>query len=143
MKLFKRIGSFVVVAVMLFALLIPVSAANVTSPEIAPCYNNTASTEIVFVIDENGVASVSYTCIGYRGIVSSIKTEIQIQKKVGTSWADVEGASWIDESSVYFCTNTHDYQLSETGTYKAVVTFTVSGSGGAADVITREIEKTY
>ena len=114
-----------------------------TENQASPFLNNTNTIQNAFVIDENGLAIVSFTCRGYRGITTSIVVDTKIEKQSGSSWVQVGGASWTDNSSLYYCVKEHSIQLESTGTYKATFTFTVSGSGGATDVITREIEKTY
>ena len=98
---------------------------------------------LVFVIDENGLATVSYTCIGYRNITTSIVVTTKIEKKTLWWWSDVDGAEWTDQSNEYYCAHDHSIQLSKSGTYRATITYTVYGSGGEADVITSEIEKKY
>lgn len=140
MKLRNRVISLVFVAVFAFAMIVPVFAAeNVATPY----YNNTSVTQEVFDIDNSGKATVSFTCRGYRGITTRIEVTTKIQKQVGSSWVDVAGASWTDSSTLYYCIKEHSVQLTSGGTYKATFTFTVSGSGGATDVIVREIEKSY
>ena len=140
MKLAKRIGFLALAIAMLFVFTFHVFAED---NAITPRYNNTGSTEAIFYINSEGLATVSYTCIGYSGITTNIVVEIQLQKKVLWWWNDVDGASWTDSSAGDYCTNEHDYQLSKSGTYKAIITYTVYGSGGEADVITRELEDSY
>ena len=136
----RRIISFAMLIILLFAMAMPTFA---TENGIMPRYNNTSSTEATFVIDENGEASICYTCFGYEGITTRIVVETKIQKKFLWWWNDVDDASWVDESNEMFCTNVHSIQLTKSGTYKAVITYNVYGSGGEADVITAEIEKKY
>ncbi len=140
MKISKRIGFFVLAIATLFVFTFHIFASD---NAITPRYNNTGSTEALFVIDSNGLATVSYTCFGYRGVTTSIQVDIKIEKKVLWWWNDVDGAQWIDYSSADYCTNEHEYQLSKKGTYKATITYTVHGTGGEADVITRELEDSY
>ena len=140
MKLRNRIILLAFVAIIAFSIAIPAFAVeNVATPY----YNNTATTQESFVIDENGNADISFTCRGYRGVTTQIEVTTVIQKQVGSSWVDVEGALWTKESTLYYCANDYAIQLSERGTYKAVFTFTVAGNGGETDVIVREIQKTY
>ena len=133
MKNSKRLISFAILVVMLFA----------TENEIMPRFNNLNTTEAIFVIDENGVATVSYTCIGYSGIATRIVVETKIEKKFLWWWNDVDGASWTDESTEYYCVNDHSIQLTKSGTYRATVTYTVYGTGGEADVCASEFEEKY
>lgn len=140
MKNSKRLISFAILVVMLFAMAIPSFA---TESEIMPLLNNTDTTEAIFVIDENGRASVSFTCFGYENITTRIVVETKIEKKFLWWWNDVDGAFWTDESTDVYCTNTHSIQLTKSGTYRATVTYTVYGTGGEADVLVSEFEKKY
>ena len=140
MKAVKRIGFL---ALAIATLLVFTLHTFASENAITPRYNNTGSTEATFYINSDGLATVSYTCIGYRGVTTNIVVDIQLQKKVLWWWNDVDGATFTDQSSEYYCTNEHSYQLSKSGTYKAIITYTVYGSGGAADVITRELEDSY
>ena len=136
----SRIISFVMLVIMLFAMSIPTMAVD---NGITPRYNNTDTTEAVFVIRDDGEAIVSFTCFGYEGITTRIVVETKIQKKFLWWWNDVDGAAWTDESTKVYCANDHSIQLTKSGTYKAVITYNVYGSGGEADIFTREIEKKY
>ncbi len=141
MKMRNRVLSLALLAILMVSLAMSVFAS--TKGGITPYYNNTSITETIFTINESGYAILTCTCRGYRGIVSKIVIDTKIEKQSGSSWVEVDGASWTDESTLYYCSKEHSIQLSARGTYKATVTYTVSGSGGADDVITREIEKTY
>ena len=136
----KRIITVALLVIMMFAMAAPSFA---TDSGVMPCLNNTDSTEAIFVIDDNGEAIVAYICYGYEGITSRIVVEIKIEKKFLWWWNDVDGASWTDETTGYSLDNEHSIQLSKSGTYRAVITYTVYGSGGEADVLTNEIEKKY
>ena len=140
MKTRRRVLSFAMLVVMLFTMALSTLAAG---SGITPYYNNTATTQDTFVIDENGLARVTFTVRGYRGITTRIVVETKIEKLVGSSWVAVENASWTDQSTLYYCSSEHEVQLTQHGTYKATVTYTVSGSGGTADVIVRETQNTY
>ena len=141
MKKRNRVLSLALLAVLAFSMAATAFAS--AGDGITPFYNNTSTTEAVFTIDENGLATVTFTVRGYRGITTKIVVDTKIEKKVGSSWVEVENASWTDQSTLYYCSKSHSIQLNASGTYKATLTYTVSGSGGATDVITREIEKTY
>lgn len=140
MDMCKKILSFMMVTVMLVALATPIFAVRDNA---APYYNNTATTQNTFVIDETGLAGVNFTIRGYRGITTKIVVDTKIERQSGSSWVQVTNASWTDESTLYYCSCEHEIQLTQRGTYKATFTYTVSGSGGAADVITRELQYTY
>ncbi|MBQ7761386.1 MAG: hypothetical protein IJ400_04950 [Clostridia bacterium] len=140
MKVRNRVISFVMLCVMLFAMVIP---TNATDSGIMPCYNNTNSTYANFAIDDSGIATTAYLCDGYNNVTTTIKVEIQLQKKTWWWYNNVDGAYWKDVVDYYHCSGEHSIQLTQGGTYKSVVTFTVYGCGGVADVITSEIELSY
>ena len=140
MKLRNRIVSLSLILIVALLMVIPTFA---TENEIIPYFNNTSSVQDTFQVTENGKATISFTCRGYRGMTTKIVVNSVIQKQSGSSWVDVAGASWTDESTLYYCVNDHSVQLTSSGTYKATITYTVYGSGGEADVIVSEYEKTY
>ena len=140
MKNSKRLISFAMLAVMLFAMAIPSFA---TENEISPRFNNLGTAEAVFDIDENGLASFAVTCLGYPGITTRIVVETKIEKKFLWWWNDVDGASWIDETTNDYCACDHSFQLTKSGKYRLSITYTVYGTAGDPDVITRTIEDSY
>ena len=140
MKICNKLISLVFVAVIMLSLALPVLAYE---GGVSPYYNNTSTATADFSISSSGVATVNINCRGIRGTTTKIVVTTVIQKQSGSSWINVSNASWTDESTVYYCIKEHTVQLNSRGTYKAIVTFTVSGSGGANDVITSTIEKTY
>lgn len=140
MKNTKKLISFAMLIVMLFAMAVPTFA---TESQINPRFNNLNTTEAVFIIDENGIATVSFTCYGYRNITTRIVVETKIEKKFLWWWNDVDGASWTDETTEDYCDSEHSIQLSKSGTYRVSITYTVYGTAGDPDVITRTIEDTY
>ena len=130
-------------SLVLFVVIMLTFSLSIFADGIAPYYNNTVSTNTVFDIDENGEAIVTFICRGIRGTTTKIVVETKIERKSGSSWVQVANASWTDQSTVYYCSGVHSIQLTQGGTYKATVTYTVSGSGGENDVIVDEIERTY
>ncbi len=140
MKNFKRLLSFAMLVVMLFVM---ATTSFATENGINPRFNNLDTTEAVFVINDSGKATVSFTCYGYIGITTRIVVETKIEKKFLWWWNDVDGASWTDETTEYCCDREHYIQLTKSGTYRASITYTVYGTAGEADVITRTIENSY
>ena len=140
MKNSKRLISFAMLVLMLFAMAMPSFA---TENGISPRFNNLDTTEAAFVILDNGEAVVSYTCFGYTGITTKITVEIKMEKKFLWWWNDVDGAEWVDETTKDYLHYEHTVQLSKSGTYRVSITYTVYGTAGEADVITRTIEDSY
>ena len=134
----KRTISFFLSFLLLFGCIgIPVAAAN---PEIMPYYNNILNTYSDFTIDSSGTGTVEASYRGYTGVTDSVTVTIKIQKRsLGLIWTKVDIGTENNEI-VVTSTNinddfTYDVQLKSTGNYRAVITYTVSGSGGADDTI--------
>ena len=140
MKSYKRILTLTMLALMLFALAVPAFAEE---NAVMPRYNNLTFTNEKFVISDDGLAMINYICEGYQGVTTRIVVTVKLQKQFWWWWNDVNGASWTYETTNYCCDKTDTYQLSNTGTYKAIITYNVYGTGGEADVITRELEYEY
>ena len=105
-----------------------------------PYYNNILNTYSDFTIDSSGTGTVEASYRGYTGVTDSVTVTIKIQKRsLGLIWTKVDIGTENNEI-VVTSTNinddfTYDVQLKSTGNYRAVITYTVSGSGGADDTI--------
>ena len=107
------------------------SAAETVSPRM----NNGADVDLGFGITSNGLAAVSCAVDGTPGITQGFTVEVQIQRKGLLWWSDVDGGYWLESYSGYSDMFSDSIQLEKTGKYRAVFTVTVSGTGGADDVI--------
>lgn len=137
----KKIITIALVLIMLLTMSSITVFANDYS--VMPCYNNTISANVHFDIDENGLADLSLRYIGYQNCATSGTITSKIQKKGLLGWSDVSGASWVDECTGFMYSANHSYQLTSSGTYRLVYEFVIRGTGGADDVISDTIEKTY
>ena len=105
-----------------------------------PRYNNIIQTESSFTVDASGEGEVYASYTGYTGVTESVTIKIKIQKKtLGLIWSKVDIGTENNEINIT-STNVKDsfiyaVQLNSTGNYRAVITYTVSGSGGADDTI--------
>lgn len=116
----------------------PASAAE--HNEIFPRANNFSSTFTDFTINNNGTATVVVKYMGIDGVTSGAKITVKIQKRfLLVFWNDVDGASWVDNASGVYYSNSHSISV-KSGYYRAQVEYTIYGSGGAADVVTEQIE---
>lgn len=106
------------------------------------CDNNCNNTYTYFSIS-NGKANVENKVIGKKGVTKKIVINTKVQKKVGLIWVTVDNGNWTDTSSACNFSKSHSVQLSDKGTYRAHVKFTISGTGGSDDEITKNVEKTY
>lgn len=103
------------------------------------CANNVVSTSTVFNIKDN-IAMVNVGYIGYEGITTHAVITVKMQKKfLLFFWQDIDGASWTDYATGVSYFNSHSIETT-VGTHRVIVEYTIYGSGGAADVITEEIE---
>ena len=141
----KFISLFLSILMLAGCICIPVSAAQ---PEIMPYYNNVLNTASDFDIDSTGLATVTASYKGYAGVTSNVTITIKIQKKtLGLVWTKVDIGTTNNEivvsSSNYLDEFNYDIQLNSTGNYRAVITYTVSGSGGADDEIEDICTYTY
>lgn len=138
----KRLLSLIVIlAVLCSAVALTVSATSESSG-ITPYYNNIYKVTSDFSINENGQAQIIASYESEPGVVTNATIEIRLLRKTLLFfWSEVE--TWTDTSTSSIYSNVHTTSLSKTGTYKVEITYTINGNGGAADVITDEIEQKY
>ncbi len=134
----KKLIAAVLCFVILSTLTFPVFASN-----IAPCANNINSARTSFSISDTGKATVNNNYMGKGNLVTKATIETKIQKRFGLIWITVDGGKWTDISTANNFSQSHSVQLTKTGTYRAHVEYTISGTGGSDDKITKNIEKTY
>ncbi len=139
----KALSLLLAVIALLSSMFVMTYAAQNHDDEVAPCYNNTTTARVSFGINSSGRASATITCTGIGGVTTKIVAESKIQKKFGLIWINVSGASWTDTVNGQVMSKTHTHQLEKTGTYRVKATITVSGRGGANDVINSAVEDTY
>lgn len=144
----KKCLSLILLITMFLVCVCPVSAET-SDPGIMPCYNNTNYTIVDFSIDDStGVAYIMVDFVGLENLTTVGCVEIKLQKKTwGLFWTDVENGRNDNTWTTYFAKYIyHDeifFQLPSKGTYRALITFTINGNGGDADVIDFELEDKY
>ena len=106
-------------------------------------FSNVSVTSTSFTINSSGKATVKNSYVGISGVFKKAVIVTKIQKKVGIVWITISGGSWTDTSTSVSYSKSHTVNLTSTGTYRAHVVFTISGSGGSDDVITKNVQKTY
>ncbi len=101
-------------------------------------YNNTSIVLSKFQIT-NGVAIIDADYSGYLGVTTGAVIESKIQKKILFWWFDVNNGqtnnTWVDTFSTWYGRAQHTLGISESGSYRAVIKYTISGSGGSDDII--------
>ena len=129
----KKIFSIIFAVLILVTSALPAFATD-ASTEISPRLNNTSSTTVGFSISSTGKATANYSYSAYAQYFTSATVTTKIQKRtLGLFWTTVE--DWTDNWTSTYKSYSHSCQLSDSGTYRAVVEFTINGTNGAADEI--------
>ena len=124
------------------------SLTEFSANEIMPQYNNMIDATINTSVDDEGLLRIQYSCIGYSGITTKIVMTTYVEKKtLGLFWTRIDlGNSedeWIHTIKSYQYIGPRYLSLPSKGTYRITVTYTVYGSGGSSDEITRQNTITY
>lgn len=140
----KRIMSVFMASVLLVSVFSVVAKAN----EAVPFYNNVNSTNSSASISSSGVLTITNRYVGSSSVTTKAIITTYVEKKVlGLFWSRVDigqtNDEWVDTIYNYTYTGSHSVQLSSTGSYRVTVEYVIYGSGGSADMITKEIEKSY
>ncbi len=138
----KRIILICLSIVMLIGVFVNTAGAS----DVMPCFNNTSSVIDSFGINSNGKATVAVDYSGYTS--SSATITVKLQKKfLIFFWKDVDigqpDNTWTDYVYGTDFTKEYTHYLSDTGKYRAIITYTVSGVGGPDDVIEHTHEDEY
>ena len=135
----KKIFCILFVLVFSFACL---PQFSVLADGIIPRNNNVLSAKTEFAIVNNGIAVVSLYFEGYPSVTTGATISIKIEKRFLLAfWNEVISENVV--ISDYRYANEFAYQLDKTGTYRCTVEYTISGTGGADDVITFQEKATY
>lgn len=124
------------------------SSKAVSAAEITPYFNNTISASTSVNLPSSGKITITNSYKGVKDVTTKAVITTYIEKRfLGIFWTRVDIGTtdneWVDTSYNYYYTGDHSFQLESTGTYRVTVKFVISGSGGSADEIVKEIEKEY
>lgn len=152
----NRLLALILSILMLCTAVMPISAAetNLTnytvenSNTVTPYLNNYFEHSFHFGIDNTGNADVVITYIGEEEYFTQAKITVKIQKRVLLLfWTTVDIGEpdniWTETSTEVYGSFIKSFQIEKTGTYRAVITFEVSGTGGATDVVEETLEVEY
>lgn len=151
-NIFVRLLTVFLSVLMLCSAIVPISATENTidtsNNTITPYLNNYGSHTFYFNIDDSGVADVVISYMGKADYFTQAKVTVKIQKRtLLLFWTTVDIGEpnnlWIDTSTEVYGRFHNAFQLEKTGTYRCVITFEVSGTGGATDVIEDTLEAEY
>lgn len=117
-------------------------AVPVSKVSAATAYNNTVRASVASSVSSTGQLDVTLLVDGIKGKTNRIEVELYVEKRVlGIFWSRVNigypNNLWTDSTNNYLYRNTFSTQLPSTGTFRVTVTYTVSGSVGADDTITK------
>ncbi len=115
---------------------------------IMPRWENTNFYNFSFTIDNDGVADALVQYYGQSESFSYVKLTLKIQKRfLGMFWNTVDigetDNQWIEYSYTTNGNFYNSFQLSDTGTYRALLTLEVFGSNNSVDVIEDQVEREY
>lgn len=114
----------------------------VFADDVALLNNNTAYTSTSFNILDTGKACVVIDFEGYPNITTGATITIKLEKRtLLLFWSDVIDETITVAGDNYF--NELHYQLEDKGTYRCTVVYTISGTGGADDILTFEDTAKY
>lgn len=117
------------------------AASNDTESTISPRFSHLNDIQFKFLATSSGGhTNVSY--YGYSDSFARADIHVKLQKKfLLVFWTDVD--EWSVSSTEYEDDLSHSFTLNGTGTYKATLTFTATGTDGTVDTYTDTIESKY
>ena len=123
---------------------VPVTAfasENNTQSTITPRWSHLANVNFSFAATSTG-GHVNISYLGYPDSFSKADIHVKLQKKfLLVFWTDVD--EWSASSTECEDIFSHTFTLNGTGTYKATLTFTATGTDGTVDTYTDSGENKY
>ena len=123
---------------------VPITAfasENSTQSAVTPRWSHLSDVAFSFAATSTGGhVDISYT--GYSDSFARADIHVKLQKKfLLVFWTDVD--EWSVSSTEVEDDFYHCFTLNGTGTYKATLTFTATGTDGSTDSFTDEIQSKY
>ncbi len=126
-----------------------VASAEAEDPYgVAPCWNNTNMCTFDFAVLDPGIAYVEALYSAEEQYFTCAKITVKIQKRfMGIFWKTVDigmtDNEWVTYSFERDHQFTHSFTVDGTGTYRALFTLEIEGTGGDTDVIEETMQSTY
>lgn len=150
MKKTVKIVAFVLFIYLLFSTVVSIGAAEVESPsedEIILRLSNCYDCDLSFEVSSSGLAKVIVDYVGNPNTFTYAHVTAKIQKQVFLFiWTDVpvnENNMWVVNSYELDDHIVLSHQLTSTGTYRAIITVDIYGTGSATDSFSDTIQDTY
>lgn len=135
MKHMRKFAFLLVVITLFVTIATPFSASAAT-----PRLNNTLMTNENFIITD-GVAYIGVAYTGYENVTTRAFISITLQRKTLFWWSEEATMSiglngWINSTS-------ETIELSKTGSYRVIINYKISGSGGEDDELSVTLYDEY
>lgn len=140
----KSFSIILAVIILLMSMVLPVTATDSAGP--APQLlrlNNTDYTLESIIINDGNNAIINVEYKGYKNITTGATITFQMQRKVLFWWTNVEYGEWINTFYTYYGSATHTIRLQQTGQYRVVIQYTITGTAGSPDVIDKTLYCDY
>lgn len=140
----RKITALFLFAILLATAVLPAAAAQ---PEglVSPLLLNTAQADVTIAITEDGLCSMTVTCIG-KSTATGISTVTYLERKVGSSWVRVDTGTtddqWLYNVTASRLVKNYKLQLTIKGEYRVTSVVTVTGSAGT-ETLTLQNSATY
>ena len=116
-------------------------ASENNTQSITPRWSHLSDVSFSFAATSTG-GHVNVSYAGYPDTFSKVDIHVKLQKRfLLVFWTDVD--EWSASSTECEDIFSHTFALNGTGTYKATLTFTATGTDGSTDSFTNEIENKY
>ena len=117
------------------------AAENSTQSTVTPRWSHLENVNFSFAATSTG-GHVNISYYGYTDSFARADIHVKLQKKfLLVFWTDVD--EWSASSTECEDIFSHTFALNGTGTYKATLTFTATGTDGSTDLFTDEIQSKY
>jgi len=135
----RKIATALLCLVLVFGCFSTVAFAA-TDDGVMPRLNNVGLVSSNFNIVD-GQANIVASYMGYPGITTGAKITIKLQQRSFFFWWN-DVTEWVDVSDQEEAVFDHTYPVSS-GTYRVIITYEISGTAGATDVLEDVIEDSY
>lgn len=139
--------STIIISILL-ALILATTNITASAAETSIDYNNGIMPFLEHVsnssFDFSALSDGGHVSVSYNGNDSFVRADVSVKVEkrfLLVFWNDV--GEWSASSTDLYGSFYHIFSLNGSGTYRATITLTITGSDGTVDTITEEIESKY